>query len=242
MDSAQERALLYSSCPSVVGTVPSIIHSLIKTYFVDPVVVSQGYRMKKLPWYLLVFPNLFQNTYPVNHLFTSVPTYLSSQCIWLFPILKGWGKETNQRPNRRRWDADCETLTVSGGPFWIDPVFAKLHFMSQCSWHDGESKRADDLHFLETLLKITHSGSPERMALWIRWDLVNSIWNCSWVTMQCPSSLWEPLEDSKGWVGISEKSIEIYLAGSVDTLGFYKPRGMSGGFLWMSKCDISILK
>lgn len=41
MDSAQERARLYSSCPSVVGIAPSIIDSLIKTYFVDPVVVSQ---------------------------------------------------------------------------------------------------------------------------------------------------------------------------------------------------------
>lgn len=101
-----KRALLHSSCPSVVGTIPSVIHSLIKTYFVDPVVVSQGYRMKKLPWYLLVFANLFQNTYPVNHLFTSVPTCLSRQCIWLFPILKGRGKETNQRPNRKQWDAD----------------------------------------------------------------------------------------------------------------------------------------
>lgn len=131
---------------------------------------------------------------------------------------------------------------LSGGTFWTDLVFAKSHFMSQCFWHDGESKRADDLHFLETLLKVTHSGCPERMALWIRWDLVNSIWNCSWLIMQRPSSLWEPLEDSKGWVGISEKSIEIYLAGSVDTLGSYRPRGMSGGFLWMSKCDISILK
>lgn len=35
----------------------------------------------------------------------------------------------------------------------------------------------------------------------------------------------------QGVAGISEKSTEIYLAGSVDTLRSYKARGILGGFL-----------